>query len=153
MCSSDLSLSWIDNQRDIPVMIDEAIFHAGVHDEPFINELGAFIKQEVDIPVMGSDKKGGQLYKVNIPDGDVLLDWDKKLSQQTEKVKESLKSVSDELGIEFNENWTGGELYKRIAVSKGSPLESFDHRGQENDVNKDTSLLFYKHSLDRKSVV
>jgi hypothetical protein len=35
---------------------------------------------------------GGQLYKVNIPEDDVLLDWDKPLSKQPEKVRKVLES-------------------------------------------------------------
>lgn len=143
------SLSWIDFQHEIPQMIDLAVYSAQIYDDPpsLVEKLKDFITQNIDIPVIGGDKKGGQLYKVDIPDSDTLLDWDKRLSDQPEKVKKSIQSISNELGIEFNENWTGGELYKRIAVSKGSSLESFNHRNQKNDVNKDTSLLFYKHGV------
>ena len=59
----------------------------------------------------------GQLYEVDIPGDEVMLDWDKPLGEQPEQVKEGLKKL---FADELNENFTGvpesdGErLYREI---------------------------------------
>jgi hypothetical protein len=71
----------------------------------------------------------GQLYEVEIPDSDVLLDYDKPLSEQPEKVKNALKKESlfgpyskgkgghlDNTG----HNNTGGALYRAMSAMYGS---------------------------------
>jgi hypothetical protein len=39
----------------------------------------------------------GQLYRMEVPESDVLLDWDKPLSEQPEKVKDALKRAGDSM--------------------------------------------------------
>lgn len=51
----------------------------------------------------------GQLYEVSIPEDDVLLHWDKPLSEQPQKVQESLKSA---LGQRYLGSMEGARLYK-----------------------------------------
>jgi hypothetical protein len=47
----------------------------------------------------------GQLYEVDIPNDDVLLDWDKPLGEQSEKVREKIAEIIPELG-----EWTNLSL-------------------------------------------
>lgn len=61
----------------------------------------------------------GQLFKVDVPDADVLLDEDKSLTEQSEKVIQSLKELDkkEDLGLfqyEFKSHTTGKEIYERI---------------------------------------
>ena len=42
----------------------------------------------------------GQLYKVDIPENDVLLDEDKKFSEQPEKVQEAIKKLAEDYNIQ-----------------------------------------------------
>jgi hypothetical protein len=63
----------------------------------------------------------GQLYKVEIPDNDVLLDYDKPLSEQPEKVREAIYNAGlVEPGVSFD----GGELYQHLAKMRGQRAAS-----------------------------
>ncbi|MDR2779609.1 MAG: hypothetical protein LBB28_00625, partial [Synergistaceae bacterium] len=75
----------------------------------------------------------GKLYAADIPDSDVLLDWDKPLSEQPEKVREAILSVVNRIRP-FMEDYTAaytptdaeGAVY--IAY-EFSVLEEGDHNG------------------------
>ena len=61
---------------------------------------------------------GGQLYSANIPEDSDLLDWDKPLSEQPEKVRDALKPVTRQMG-----GWNhGGITYPVTNVLSGSGL-------------------------------
>ncbi len=65
------------------------------------------------------DKKhGGQLYEVEIPDDNQLLDWDKPLSQQPKAIKARLnklpKQVAEKLRQKGLQNVTGEDLYDAL---------------------------------------
>jgi len=115
----------------------------------------ARLKSEIKIlsavdPSKISFVRGGQLYQLEVPDSDKLLDWDKPLSEQPEGVKEALKfpetdpALRREMSIkEHNElvvksaypnnpdavNYltglsdaaTGKDIYKGLARKLGSP--------------------------------
>ena len=89
----------------------------------------------------------GQLYRLEVPENDVLLDWDKPLSQQPEKVKAAIREIAAELTPEdvkqlggntdmllFNEI-TGQQLYAMLAW-----LPSVDSE-------KAASMLLLKHGI------
>ena len=42
----------------------------------------------------------GQLYRLEVPENDVLLDWDKPLSEQPKKVKAAIRRIAKELSPE-----------------------------------------------------
>ena len=59
----------------------------------------------------------GQLYEVDIPGDEVMLDWNKPFSEQPEQVKESLRKLfADELSDHFTRvpEYGGENLYKAI---------------------------------------
>ena len=85
--------------------------------------------KKIDIDNIEVSKSKGQLYEVDIPDSDELLDEDKLLSQQSEKVKKALRKIADdynyeELQIELIDDFTkrvvskygkkAGEIVKEI---------------------------------------
>lgn len=65
----------------------------------------------------------GQLYKVDIPETDVLLDEDKPLNEQPEKVQKAIDEICDKL--DWNEittiDETGREFYRRLSEYFGEP--------------------------------
>ena len=94
----------------------------------------------------------GQLFEVDIPENDVLLDEDKEYKEQSSKVKKLLKKVlSDKIFSEYLEDgqtlqefaeqelmdfengFTGGNIYDRIKDLLGS--------------DKETSLLLNQHGI------
>lgn len=63
--------------------------------------------------------KKGQVYEVDIPENDVLLDEQKTFNEQPEKVRSALKKIAQEPGSRIlresiAENETGGSLYRAI---------------------------------------
>lgn len=64
--------------------------------------------------------EGGSLYKVDLPDEQIakMLDWDKPLSQQSEGVQASLKSI---LGNSYKPTMTGQQAYE-MASYKTMPM-------------------------------
>lgn len=63
--------------------------------------------------------KKGQLFEVDIPDSDVLLDEDKSFSEQSDFIKNALKELDEkeDLGLmqyEIESYTTGKEIYERI---------------------------------------
>lgn len=65
----------------------------------------------------------GQLFEVDIPDSDVLLDEDKPLNEQPEKVQKAIDEICNKL--DWNEitaiDETGREFYRRLSEYFGEP--------------------------------
>ncbi|MDR3159009.1 MAG: hypothetical protein LBU11_08405 [Zoogloeaceae bacterium] len=69
--------------------LQEAIDSPFRDDNQITNKIVEDFRKAIDILRSGKvSKKEGQLYEVNIPEDEDLLDWDRPLSQQPEKVKE-----------------------------------------------------------------
>ena len=95
-------------------------------------------------------QKDGQTYKVDLPEGSELLDWDKPLSEQPDDVFQKLEKIKNDLPEEFFEEvlenlnadfeeLTGKELYRALERwSSESPLpESDDTTGNlQRDVSE-----------------
>lgn len=89
----------------------------------------------------------GQLYKVDIPENDVLLNWDTPLSEQSEVVKKALREIADSLPEEaiadlggdvsllLNPDMTGEDVYGTLLSLSGIG----------ND--KEASLLLNEHGV------
>ena len=60
--------------------------------------------QEINRKAMEQDEKAGQLFKVNIPENDVLLDEQKYFNEQPKKVQKALRKIADDLTDEQIEN-------------------------------------------------
>lgn len=76
----------------------------------------------------------GQLYKVEIPENDVLLDEDKPFSKQSVKVQKALRELAEEyegLNDEFENDQNGEAIYSYLAYHAGS---SQDASMELNDV-------------------
>ena len=78
----------------------------------------------------GKVREAGNLYRVEVPEDSDLLDWDKPLSEQPEKVREALAAMDPEAyspdGDEYDANETGQMIYMRLqnqardyAITKG----------------------------------
>ena len=92
-------------------------------------------------------KGDGQLYRLEVPENDVLLDWDKPLSQQPEKVKAAIQEIAAELTPEdvkqlgsntdmlLSNEITGQQLYAMLAW-----LPSVDSE-------RAASMLLLKHGI------
>lgn len=108
---------WVDAQGEKP-----RTHHTAPTDKEIDKLLGA--------------KKRGQLYQVEIPEDNVMLDWDKPLSEQSEEVKAALTEGSDTKaaanmskvmgqdvyvhhGIYFKMTDTGRDLYEQVASKLG----------------------------------
>lgn len=100
----------------------------------------------------------GQLYEVDIPEDDVMLHWDKPLSEQPAKVREALENIKkyiagdwledtlDTMNTDFEE-LTGAELYRVLGKAlqdDAIPLntgEDVERALEEGDGKKAASLL------------
>ncbi|MDR2696031.1 MAG: hypothetical protein LBC79_06590, partial [Deltaproteobacteria bacterium] len=69
---------------------------------------------------MITEKEPGQLYKVNIPENDELLDWDKPLSEQPERVRkvleENLVSIEQEASAFVESHEKGFRVVKNRVI-------------------------------------
>ena len=81
----------------------------------------------------GITKNTGQLYEVEIPEDDVMLLWDKPLSEQPEKVREALGKL-DWIDSSVFREYTGQQLYEG-QVRDGV---TFDNKAR-SDAQRETS--------------
>ncbi|MDR1893875.1 MAG: hypothetical protein LBQ61_04180, partial [Spirochaetales bacterium] len=81
------------------------------------------------LKILGKDigYEAGHLYEVSIPEDDELLDWDKPLSEQPEKVKAALKNLAKSMppgvfteSLQPFENTSGDGLYNALSRDTGS---------------------------------
>jgi GNAT superfamily N-acetyltransferase len=113
---------------DAKGFIDKQIARAEEMEEEFIlwggeeftveeAEQAKTILDEVDIELA----EPGQLYKAEIPEDHMLLDWDKPLSEQPEMVREALDEINMQLGdgvaTELLKGGTGEAIYRAIATT------------------------------------
>lgn len=81
-------------------------------DPPYPDEAGSVEKMKaaaLDFFDSVSAEKPGRLYKVEIPEDSDLLAWDEPLSEQPEKVRESLKKIGT-----LRKGMTGEEFYREL---------------------------------------
>jgi len=92
------------NYRKALQDINNAIKNPNTH-SPESYELGVLMDKEENLKSIKKELKylqesgfelteSGQLYEVDIPNDDVLLDWDKPLSEQSENVRKALASLN-----------------------------------------------------------
>ena len=86
-----------------------------------------------------AETKIGSLFKVDIPDADVMLDEQETFDNQPTKVQTALKEIAKERGITLRDDMTGGAIYRAIA----NTLDS--NRGEYSD--REASLLLNKHGV------
>lgn len=65
------------------------------------------------------EKLTGNLYRVEVPEDSDLLDWDKPLSEQPEKVRAALASLGVDLG---SNDPKGGAIYHKIGIAEENRL-------------------------------
>lgn len=94
-----------------------------------LNEQIEFIKK-IDLKKLKVEKRNqGQLYKVDIPETDELLDEDKSFSEQPKKVQESLKKLWEE------------KLGRKVYTNKKSILAEFKEKYDSETYNVVEKLL------------
>ncbi|MDR1367242.1 MAG: hypothetical protein LBJ76_00800 [Candidatus Accumulibacter sp.] len=108
-----------DKGREILDSCDTSDFYILLDAENFLKDIE-----------VGKDE--GQLYIAEIPDNDVLLDWDTPLSEQPEKVKKALSGLKKLLpknalpdldgdwNVLFGDENTGSEFYETLTALVGS---------------------------------
>lgn len=122
---------------------------ASLSNKIFRSNVIKFIKK---IDISKAEMKYGQLFEVDIPENDILLDEDKTFNEQSKNIQETLKAIL--LDNKFSEYWddfdsaeefaeseitdwqqgfTGGNIYDRLARLLGS--------------DKDASLLLNKYGI------
>lgn len=77
----------------------------------------------LDVNKIEKKTNRGQLFKVDIPENDVLLDENKSFTEQSEFVKQAIKELAEDyprLEYEMQNNRTGKEIYKTLAEDAGS---------------------------------
>jgi hypothetical protein len=69
----------------------------------------------------------GNLYKVDLDVKDEdLLDWDKPLSEQSDKIRENVLNESKLLG-DLNREWNGNDLYKNLVDEYGGEKQASEY--------------------------
>lgn len=99
----------------------------------------------------------GQLYEVDIPENDVLLDEDKTIKEQSEKVKEALKKLCREEGFNYlkvvsgfsNEMkpQTGKQIYNNLRNFIQWKAEENGNKISDDNSAKEASLLLNKYGI------
>ena len=78
-----------------------------------------------DINIVYADDINGQLYEVDIPENDVLLDEQEMLIDQSEFVQEAIEKANKELGLNIVDSGIrGGAIYDKITDKLGSQKEA-----------------------------
>jgi hypothetical protein len=96
-------------------------------------------------------KEAGQLFRVDIPENDVLLDWDRQITEQPEAVRSALEKIAG--GIDsHNEFIVDGQRVKprnetqhaALRAAKKGTLESLirDYESMIPSVNEDTQARY-----------
>lgn len=74
----------------------------------------------------------GQLYSANIPEDSDLLDWDKPLTEQPQKVREAVGSAYNAAlnkpgGHKLRKDPSGMQFYEWLSTTKGGPQQSSEY--------------------------
>lgn len=84
-----------ENKKLYGIIINEREYNENVNQLKYVKEQIKIVKK-IDISKIEHIKDTGQLFEVDIPENDVLLDEDKYFSEQSEFVQEALKKLHDE---------------------------------------------------------
>ena len=85
----------------------------------------------------------GALLKVQLPSTGLMLDLDKKLSEQPLLVKKALEEIAEQRGIQLRDDMKGAKIYEAIAKTFGN--EHPFVKGSQNA--KQTSELLNEHGI------
>lgn len=102
--------------------------------------------------------KPGALYRLEIPEDDVMLNWDKPFHEQPEAVRSALMALAPQFGwpagkLTGSRSIKGGEIYEDavgevLAQSKALPSRNADERkAQRAAAKKDVSLALLAHGV------
>lgn len=89
----------------------------------------------------------GQLYRLEVPENDVLLDWDKPLSEQPEKVKAAIHRIAKELSPETLAHFGGDTSLLTASENTGNQFYSTLGRLPGMGGEKGASELLLKHGI------
>ena len=90
-----------------------------------LKDIDRILKLIDDIDVSKYSFKGGQLYEVDIPESDVLLDEQAMLIDQSEFIQESIERANKELGLGIVDSGIrGGAIYDKISNKLGSEKDA-----------------------------
>lgn len=132
------------NDKDVDVWrMARNVLRLGVTLEQFksgiTEDMPARARRAADELVRRAQVGRGQLYEVEIPEDDVMLLWDKPLSEQPEKVREALEKIDAESyspdGDEYDANEHGQMIYQRLAskFQKPEPKASWTSVSSDTD--------------------
>lgn len=104
--------------------------------------------QELNKKAIEEDNKKGQLFKVDIPEKDVLLDEQKTLKQQPQKVQQKLKKLIDNFG-NYNMKKNGNGEYE---VYDGNELiDTYDDEAAAKQAVKENNIASMTANIDQRS--
>ncbi len=114
------------------------------------NELD--VLEELDIDNLSIDMNIGKLFKVDIPENDVLLDEDKPFSEQPQKVKKALKELAQEPGASLikdsiAENERGRSMYRAIMSDSEQFLKAHNEPADYTARARNASELLNAHGI------
>ena len=100
----------------------------------------------VDLDKLTVREEQGQLFEVDIPENDVLLDEDKTFNEQPEKVREALKRLAGEnesklLRESISENETGKSMYRAMVSDNMAYLQDHNEQVSYSEAAKNASEL------------
>lgn len=90
---------------------------------------------------------GGQLYRLEVPENDVLLDWSAPLSEQPEKVKAAIREIAAELTPEDIERLGGNTDMLLSDEMEGKQFYAMLAWLPSVDSEKAASMLLLKHGI------
>lgn len=124
------SIALYKNKGNKRSALEQLKMYAGVSPE-YYKDVIEYI--ENDLPIGKVEERGGGLYKVEIPDDDVLLHWDKPLSKQPEKVREALDTIIEAItgvpGEAMDTITNGADFYHALAKVRENGLDAIGFRG------------------------
>ena len=92
-------------------------------------------------------KGDGQLYRLEVPENDVLLDWDAPFSKQPEKVKTAIREIAAELTPEDIKQLGGNTDMLLFDEMTGQQLYAMLAWLPSVDSEKAASMLLLKHGI------
>lgn len=113
-----------------------------------IGEVLEFVGDPSTVKVLPEEEaETAQLYRLEVPENDVLLDWDKPLSEQPEKVKAAIHRIAKELSPEALAHFGGDTSLLTASENTGNQFYSTLGRLPGMGGEKGASELLLKHGI------
>ena len=109
-----------ENKKLYGIIINEREYNENVNQLKYVKEQIKIVKK-IDISKIEHIKDTGQLFEVDIPESDVLLDEDELLSEQNKNIQKIVNHIIEEEKLDFSGfDPKGKDLYKALSKKYGS---------------------------------